>query len=1264
MGSPVHREGSAPGTFGAASCSDAVPASMPVLGPFRVEVELGAGGMGTVYRAEVVDPTGRLEPGRRVALKVVHPHLLGERQFLERFRREAEIGQSVRHANVVRTLDALEIDGAQVLVMEYAEGRTLRALLDELGRLPEALCRAIGRDLCAGLAAIHEAGVIHRDLKPENVIIGPDQRSVKIMDLGLARVADEALRLSIQGAFVGSVRYAAPEQFHNEGADIDHRVDLHGLGVLLYELATGVHPYEAEEMPELIGRVLHDRPRSLGELQPDVTPFFEEVVHTLLAKEREARFPTARALFQVLREGEASAWWRQRAQELRAATNGPPRRIQLVRETALFGRERELEALRSVFTRARDGEGQVLLLEGEAGIGKTRLVDEFVRRIQADGEPVHLLVGSYPRAGAATAAGAFSTAYREHLGEGGGSAYLAETPLLVEAFDALLAGRTVGPDAQPLTPTSLATCFVHVTRGLARERPTVVLIEDLQLAPPEGRRLFAELARSVAGHRVLLCGTFRPDVPSEWLGELAGLEELTHLELPRLGMQDVLRLLHEAFHSERIASTLTEPVWRRSAGNPFFVFEIVRGLQESGLVGRDDDSKWSLTAALDRVAIPSSVREIVDARTDALAPDERELLDVAACWGHEFDPRLVAEALDLPHLEALRHFRRLESRYRIVRASGQNYVFDHPQIQEALQHALLPEVRRRYHTALARSLEVRRQTASAEDEGADGAAAVDLCEHYLRSDAPEHALRYLDVALDHLEAGYLHAESPTLAARALAVPGLLEGRERVAVLLRMASRLDLLGRRDLQLDACREAESVARDVADADLHVRACRALGVAHLRVSDHDPATAWLERALAEARESGLRTEEAAATGDLGTLHWAEGRVAEAEAHHERHLALARALRDRVQEARAMLNLGNVLLTRGRPDAARARYDELLALAHEAGDRRSVAAALGNLGSVLYLQGHLEAARERLGRAMSAAQELGDRRGEARILGNLGAVLQAEGRFAEASALLRRALTLSREVGDRRGEANVLSNLSDVALAQGDLQASVDHARQNLDLSRKACDPQGEALALLGLARGARLLGDPAVARSRYDWALDAARRADLRAVEAPALAGLGDLLADAGAREEGAARHQEALTLYRAMGDGRGVGASHLAVAAARAEAGDAAVAREAAAEAYRRAQLAKEPGLLVRAAACAAQLGVIPVHEAQAVLDRQAPRAALFDRMEAAWRLGRVTGDAARRGEARRLLEEATGHAPPEFRSSMVENVPLHRQIAAG
>jgi len=281
------------------------------LGPYDLIRELGTGAMGSVYLAEDRDEA------RRVALKVLHPHLVRHPGFFRRFQREAMAGQRVEHRNVVRTLDygfhVVEGRPYCVLVMEYVRGCTLRALLGKLVALSERLVREIGRQVAAGLTAIHEARIVHRDLKPENVLIADDKR-VRIMDLGVARYTKRRAARRRVGHFTGSLLYAAPEQLR--GGHVGPAADLYAMGVMLYELASGVNPFRHDEPDAVIDAHLETEPERLDRRGLVVSPFLSEVVAVLLAKRPDDRFPDAMTLRDVLRAGERSPWWRARARSV------------------------------------------------------------------------------------------------------------------------------------------------------------------------------------------------------------------------------------------------------------------------------------------------------------------------------------------------------------------------------------------------------------------------------------------------------------------------------------------------------------------------------------------------------------------------------------------------------------------------------------------------------------------------------------------------------------------------------------------------------------------------------------------------------------------------------------------------------------------------------------------------------------------------------------------------------------------------------------
>ncbi len=1191
-----------------------------LLGGYQVLSGLGSGGMGEVYLAECTEPLAGLDQGTQVALKVIHPHLLGEPGFFKRFLREAQVGQRIQHENVVRTYDcdATEVEGkaAHFLVMEYVEGQTLRGLLKELERVPEELCRHVGLEVAKGLAAIHDVGVVHRDVKPENVLMTPEH-VVKVMDLGVARLQDEVIRLSQAGTFVGSLEYAAPEQFRSSDGEPDGRADLHALGVMLYELGTGLHPYRAESASEVLHNILEAEPRKAGEVNPQLSPFFEDVVRTLLAKDPAQRFASATDLARVLEEGEDGAWWQERARAIRRETKSPLRRVRIPRETALYGRDDDLAQLRALYDKAAGGDGQVLLIEGEAGIGKTRLVDEFVGQLRQQGEDVHFLFGSYPPGGAATAAGAFSEAYREHFGAEGLQEtlrdYLRPTPILVPAFAAILRGETTPTGAEALTKDSLQTVFVHATRGLAAERTTIVMIDDLHFAPADGRALFASLSLAVPGHRILLVGTMRPGVPEDWVADVERLDQATRNVLTRLGPKDLIHLLEDSFRSERLARELGAQIAVKCDGNPFFAFEIIRGLREGQFLSRQADGTWVTTQVIHDIQVPSTVMDLVHARVANISEEENDLLDVAACCGFEFDPLLVAEAAGIARITALKRFGQIEKRHRLVRSVGRKLTFDHHQVQEALYQGILEPLREEYHAAIARALE-------ADTEGTpSGAVSVDLCDHYLRSTQPKEALAHLHAALDHLEEGFLNDGAIAMADRALDAPDVLTGVERLRILLRKNGRLDLLARGAAQEEVLREAAALADATGEAARVATVASARGILYVRTGRNADAQEQFERALEIARELGDRSIEARALGQLGVVQQALSRYGKARELIRRDLELSR----------------------------------------ELGDTQAEARATGNLGNTYYLTGRYTQARELYERTLSLSRDSGDRQVEMLVTGNVANVLHALGRYAEARELQERSLAMAMEIGDRLAEVRTTGNLASVAMALGDYGRALETTERSMALAREIGQPRFECNAALGLGALHMQLGNHDEAAPLLEASLDLARRLGSRREEAYATAGLARIAAEAGNEDAARRAGEAAREMCRDIGDESGAAECDMLLGELLWRGGDA----DGAAAAFRQAAETYRQGNAGQLTVALAFLACLPGGDAataEAALQDAGPDG---DAPGPRYYLWRATAKREHLEAAKRLLDGLVERAPEAYRTSMCENVRTNREILA-
>src|SRR5262249_44747535 len=256
---------------------------------YYLESKLGVGGMGTVYRA------GRLLIGDRVAVKVLHPDQMADSQAVERFRREAQTAACLKHPNVVTVYDfGVSREGLNYQVMELVEGESLRSLVERHCRLAETAAAEIIRQVCAALDEAHRQGIVHRDIKPENILVQtiPVGLQVKVLDFGIAALRDvKASRLTRNGAVVGTPHYMSPE--HCLGEELDGRSDIYSLGVVLFEMLTGVVPFDSPT-PTAIGvKHVNDPPQPPRALNPKISPAVESVALRALEKRRDARPQTA-----------------------------------------------------------------------------------------------------------------------------------------------------------------------------------------------------------------------------------------------------------------------------------------------------------------------------------------------------------------------------------------------------------------------------------------------------------------------------------------------------------------------------------------------------------------------------------------------------------------------------------------------------------------------------------------------------------------------------------------------------------------------------------------------------------------------------------------------------------------------------------------------------------------------------------------------------------------------------------------------------------
>jgi predicted ATPase len=676
---------------------------------------LGGGGMGVVYKAR------QLRLNRLVALKLLRPDRPLDPDALARFHREALAASALNHPYICTVHDLGEHDGRPFIVMELVEGTTLQALTGKPLNL-DVMRRLIGQ-VAGALAMAHAAGVVHRDVKPENVIVRPDGY-VKVLDFGLARLLPGgaaavafAGKETDPGTQMGTILYMSPEQARAE--PVGSASDIFSLGIVLYELATGRHPFEADSGFGIQQAILVREPVSPGRLNPELGAALSELIEQMLAKDPRLR-PTAAEVEAALRAGSAGGAIAPKAAAAPAPAVGPT-----------VGRTREFQALRDAFASASGGRGMLLCVTGEAGLGKTTVVERFLHDLMAGGE--------------APAVG------RGHCSErlAGAEGYL---PLL-EALESLVHGDGRGSAARALKGAA-PTWYVRVTppapeddswvrlaadaRSSSQERinrelsgflaelsalwPVVLFLDDVHWADASTVDLLAYLGGRCADLRLLLVLTYRPT--EMLLGQHPFLQVQRELQarglcrevpLGFLGRQDIERYLALTFPRHHLPADLAALIHGKTEGNPLFMVALLRDLQQRGVIA-EEQGRWVLAQAVPDLEadLPESVRALLRRKTDQLDEADRRLLVAASVQGHEFDAAVVARALGRDAAEVEERLEVLDRVHGFVRRLREHelpdgtltlrFAFVHVLYQDTLHARLQPARRAALSAAVAQAL--------------------------------------------------------------------------------------------------------------------------------------------------------------------------------------------------------------------------------------------------------------------------------------------------------------------------------------------------------------------------------------------------------------------------------------------------------------------------------------------------------------------------------------------------------------------------------
>jgi anti-anti-sigma factor len=995
---------------------------------YRIEERVGASELGVVLRATDT----RL--GREVAIKTLSSFSqAASTRFLAQARRMAQLSAP----NIVAVFDVDEEKGIVYQIAEYVAQPTLRDTLNYPQSPPWV---EIALDILRALEHAHSKGIVHGNLKPENVLLSTP---VKLTDFGL-RWIEQGQNLMEMPLLLGAPDYLAPEQIL--GQAVEPRADLYALGVILYEMFTGQRPFTGEAT-DILEQHLRQPPRPPRELRPELSRPMEHFILKLLAKDPNQRYANATQARRILmRLGQSDP---------SEIGGDQPTHPHKARRLPMIGRETQLKWLLEQWQLAKKGQGQIVFIAGEAGVGKTRLAEETASQL----DQAAVLIGRATESEGRTPYQVFIEAARDYLNQTPTDAWRIEmgettsvlAAILPELYEAIPGLTPVMPLDAEQERLRLAYQFNQFLQRATRERPWLLILDDLHWADAASLQLLHYLARHIEGTATLILVTYR-DVelpPDHALSEMQQkLSRYTHchrLKLERLDLSEARQLL-EGIWRQSIPEEWVQAIYERTGGNPFYIEEVAKNLLDEKAITLQD-GVWQF-APLIEVKLPSRVRDIVRQRIARLSPTSREILRLAAVLGQQFAFHDLAAVIEQNESELLESLDELLERGILLEAerSGE-LTFSHVEFQEVVYNDLKPLRRRLLHQQIGGALEtaakenkesVAPQLAyhfhQAEDDPKCFAYSLQVAKQADQRHAYQTALSWYQDAVSHID------KLPNLS-----IEDQLTAYEGLGNMLRFHSRYA-----EAIIVYLTLVELAARS-GDTEAHVRALIRLAAAQNNIGDNRTALANATAAEQLARAADAPLQLVHALYYKGWVSRQLGNPNEAIQIGQEALTISERLAPNAQRETAMsLNLLGVCSnTVGKHKQALAYEETALSLFRELGDQERIAALLNNLGATMLNLADYEKAIPLYEESLSLYRQMGNRRGEVMALSNLGEARLWAGNYTQGLDYVQQALDLADNPG--RLTHSIYRYMAEAHLGQGDLPQGLEFARRSMTIAEE---------------------------------------------------------------------------------------------------------------------------------------------------------------------------------------------------------------------
>ncbi|MFQ5653372.1 MAG: serine/threonine-protein kinase PknK [Planctomycetota bacterium] len=1023
---------------------------------YQIVRSLGAGAMGTVYLVEDL-----VKYHRRVALKVLKAENLDDSEVWSKG--EYEALTRLRHPNLARVFDfgrILDSDDFYI-VSEFIRGQNLLSATRDASH--EEFLDLVAQ-VCRALEYIHTQGYVHFDIKPDNIlvtrdrVIGSEESSkvqwtpdpdapsdkgngpmkVKLIDFGLAEKITGTFKFAIKG----TMNYVAPEIIR--GQTPDKKADLFSFGVTLYQIVAGKFPFvDSEGQP--ISRTNGNWHEQLKQELSKEPTYMVNILLRLLEDDPQARFNSAREIIQALNAGagrhyqvetaetQVSYLYCSRLIGRRTELNRLKEEAEMIFCDPFEGKDAKPRGDTSVVTRLlRDDQRKrtpLFLISGEIGVGKSRLFEEFSHFLKMREIPMHAgnsyetshdpyqpfreIIGQK-----AISIGLDSEVFRKHA---------AAVRRLCPRLRSLIGGEEeesgFRPDKERLYFIDSLANFLIESAVL---RPSVITLNNLHWVDDSSTELLAHLIDEIVqaeaklpyGLPLMLVATMRvdeslPEALRSLFTRLREDERIREISLRRFNRTQIAELIHHMLQIDRIPAPLLDRLEERTSGNPLFIVETLKSLQEQGLITRGGDS-WKIREGgdLSRVEMPHGIGAILLHRVRMLDPQKQQLLEALAVYDKPMSSKLLDRLPDLGSIDVVGELRELENRGMVLKSFDAGrllFSVSQPKLREIIYENLTEARCRVLHGSLADVL-------SAEYSGDEDEIVEDLAYHYQRSDRSGKALELTVKAGDIMRRIFAHD-------RAI---------EHYRHVLRRTESIP--EHRRIWFETHEKIGDIGTISGDYELAQGSYQIL-------LDNDP-------------------RDALSVGDRARVLRKKGKLDEIQGDYDRALRCYKEAHDlleredpsgalRAELVRTYNALGWVYVCMGLYDKAMAISADALRSVEGLKEKNEHAIIYSTIGSANFYKGNIEQAIEFHARSLAIHENLENIPEVIIALNNLGEAYHSSGEYMDALKHYRQAHSVAEEIGDAFGRAMALHRLAETHLDLGDAEQAEGFLADSLELS-----------------------------------------------------------------------------------------------------------------------------------------------------------------------------------------------------------------------